>query len=237
MIKRLKEWIKENKYCYAMLYYIIYLIIFFTLDFTMKPKYIINCPLDQYIPFNEYFLIPYSLWFLFFVGVPVVYMFLDKYDFQQLWFTMFTGSIVCFICYIVVPNGINLRVDVPDRNIFCWMLNHFLWKVDAAVNVCPSLHCSTSVAMALITARSEWIRRNIAESKAAGNMKRARNIRVVKWATIIMMILICVSTMFVKQHSIVDVLCGSGLSIVLYIIAYHCDWRRLFRNNKLKILL
>lgn len=230
MIGRLREWIYGHKYCYVMLYYIIYLVIFFTLDFTMKPKYIIDCKWDDYIPFNEFFLVPYSLWFVFFVGIPAAYMFMDKYDFQQLWFCMFSGTIVCFICYIVVPNGINLRVDVPDRNVFCYLLNHFLWKVDAAVNVCPSLHVSTSVAIALVTYRSKWFK-----EKETG--EKALAFALLKWAVIFMMILICISTMFVKQHSIVDVILGTLVSVILYFVTYYTNWRKIFRKGALKILL
>ncbi|MCR5785997.1 MAG: phosphatase PAP2 family protein [Eubacterium sp.] len=233
----LKNWIAEHKYSYVMLYYIVYLVVFFTLDFTMQPKYIIDCKWDDYIPFNEYFLIPYSLWFLFFVGVPALYMVLDKYDFQQLWFCMFTGTVICFICYIVVPNGINLRVDVPDRNIFCFLLNHFLWKVDAAVNVCPSLHVSTSVAMALITFKSHWFAEKKKYFIEKGLSSKAVGITLLKWAIILMMILICISTMFVKQHSVVDVICGTLVSVVLYFFTYHTNWRRIFNHGKLKVLL
>lgn len=215
-----KTWIITHKYCYAMLYLIFYLVTFFTLDFAMEPKYIIHCPLDDVIPFCEYFAILYFSWFPAFLLGLVGYMIYDKYDFQQLWFIMFTGMTFCFVVYIALPNGLDLRPELPDRNIFCRMMN-FVWKADAAVNVCPSIHVSSSVAVALVTARSKLFEKH----------------RALRWTVILWMILICVSTMFVKQHSVIDVLCGTAVSLVLYVLAYHTNWRRMLQGGKLEILL
>ena len=45
------------------LYWVVYLIWFFTLDWTIKnPKYIIHSPLDDLIPFCEWFIFPYCSW-------------------------------------------------------------------------------------------------------------------------------------------------------------------------------
>lgn len=215
-----KNWIIAHKYCYAMLYLIFYLVTFFTLDFTMKPKYIIHCPLDDLIPFCEYFAVFYFSWFPAFLLGLVYYMIYDKYDFQQLWFIMFIGMTFCFLVYIVLPSGLELRVELEDRNIFCRMMK-LIWKADAAVNVCPSIHVSSSVAVALVTARSRLFEKH-----------PLRRTLIILW-----MLLICVSTVFVKQHSVIDVLCGAGVSLVLYLLAYHTNWRRLLEGNRLKLLL
>lgn len=203
-----------------MLYLVFYLTVFFILDFTMKPKYIIHCPMDDIFPFCEYFAVLYFSWFPAFLLGLVGYMIYDKWDFQQLWFIMFSGMTFCFLIYILFPNGLDLRPDLPNRNIFCWMMN-MVWRADAAVNVCPSIHVSSSVAVALVTARSKLFVK-----------RRFRQALIIIW-----MILICISTMFVKQHSMIDVLCGMAVSLVLYVIAYHTNWRRLLEHGRLKILL
>ena len=52
------------------LYWVVYLIWFFWLDLTVTaPKYILHSPLDDLIPFNEWFVIPYCSWFLLLAGV------------------------------------------------------------------------------------------------------------------------------------------------------------------------
>ncbi|MCD8105008.1 MAG: phosphatase PAP2 family protein [Lachnospiraceae bacterium] len=215
----LKEWVAGHKYSYAMLYLVFYLVAFFVLDFTMEPKYILHCALDDQIPFCEYFVIFYFAWYPAFFLSLVWYMLRDKRDFQQLWFIMFNGITFCLICYVLFPNGLNLREEVPNRNIFCVLVN-LVRGVDAAVNVCPSIHVSSSVSIALVTAKSNLFKEH-------------------KWrkaAIILLMILISISTLFVKQHSVIDVVCGAAVSLVLYVIAYHTNWRKLLKD-KLKVLL
>ncbi|MCC8050897.1 MAG: phosphatase PAP2 family protein [Clostridiales bacterium] len=218
-IEILKEWIAEHKYCYAMLYLVFYLVVFFALDFTMEPKYILHCALDDRIPFCEYFIVFYFAWYPAFFLSLVWYMLRDKEDFQQLWFIIFNGITFCLICYMLFPNGLNLREEVPNRNLFCVLVN-LVRGVDAPVNVCPSIHVSSSVSIALVTAKSKLFK----EHKGR------------KAAIIVLMILISISTLFVKQHSVIDVVCGAAVSLVLYVIAYYTNWRKLLKG-KLKVLL
>lgn len=202
-----------------MLYLVFYLVVFFVLDFTMEPKYILHCTLDDRIPFCEYFVVFYFAWYPAFFLSLVWYMLRDKRDFQQLWFIMFSGITFCLLCYVLFPNGLNLREEVPNRNIFCVLVN-LVRGVDAPVNVCPSIHVSSSVSIALVTAKS----------------KLFQNHKGRKAVIILLMILISASTMFVKQHSVIDVVCGAAVSFVLYVIAYHTDWRRLLKG-RLNMLL
>ncbi|MCD8019785.1 MAG: phosphatase PAP2 family protein [Clostridiales bacterium] len=215
----IRLWISSHKYSYAMLYLIFYLVVFFTLDFTMTPKYILHCVLDDMIPFCEYFVIFYFAWYPAFLLALVWFMLRDKWEFQQLWFIMFNGMTFCFLIYILFPNGLNLRTDLPNRNVFCYLLN-MVRSVDEAVNVCPSIHVSSSVAVALVTAKPRLFEGH----------------RVRQVAIILLMILISISTLFVKQHSVIDVVCGAAVSLVLYVLAYHTNWRRLLKG-RLKVLL
>jgi len=38
------------------------------------------------------------------------------------------------------------------------------------------------------------------------------------------MLLICVSTVFLNQHSVIDVFCGVLLTTVLFYMAYYTNW-------------
>ncbi|MCD8124182.1 MAG: phosphatase PAP2 family protein [Lachnospiraceae bacterium] len=218
-IGSLKGWISEHTYCYAMLYLVFYVVVFLILDFTMEPRYILHSAWDDRIPFCEYFIVFYFAWYPAFFLSLVWYMLRDKEEFQQLWFIMFTGMTFCLLCYVLFPNGLNLREEAENRNVFCVLVN-LVRGVDAAVNVCPSIHVSSSVAVALVTARSKLFQ---------GHRGRQA-------ALILLMILISISTMFVKQHSVIDVACGAAVSLILYVIAYHTNWRRLLRG-RLEMLL
>lgn len=51
-------------------YWVVYLIWFFWLDLTITdPKYIIHSPVDDLIPFSEWFIFPYCSWFVLLAAV------------------------------------------------------------------------------------------------------------------------------------------------------------------------
>ena len=79
-----------------------------------------------------------------------------------------------------------------------------LWRADSPTNVCPSIHCQSSAAMALAFSKSALAKHRPALKAAAW-----------LWAG-----LICMSTVFTKQHSVIDVACGVALVLPWYFILY-----------------
>ncbi len=74
------------------LYWVIYLIWFFWLDLTVKnPKYIIHAPLDDLIPFCEWFVFPYCSWFFLLAGVTALLWWYDTASYDKLCLMMFSG--------------------------------------------------------------------------------------------------------------------------------------------------
>ena len=66
-------WSRRRPHLWFQLYWVVYLIWFFWLDLTIKdPKYIIHAPLDDLIPFNEWFIFPYCSWFVLLAGVTAL---------------------------------------------------------------------------------------------------------------------------------------------------------------------
>ena len=187
------------------LYWVIYLVWFFWLDTTItQPKYIIHAPLDDLIPFNEWFVIPYC--FLLLVAVTALLWWKDTASYDKLCLMMFSGMTFCLIIYMLLPNGLDLRPTVEEigrSNPAMWIMQ-LLWKADASVNVCPSIHCQSTACMAIA----------ISESKLADERPVLRPIALV-WAA-----LICLSTVFTKQHSVLDVVCGLTVAVVWLPILY-----------------
>ncbi|SCJ30520.1 Uncharacterised protein [uncultured Clostridium sp.] len=65
--------LKENKHTWIILIYgIFYISSFAFLEQSNVKPHIIHCALDDYIPFCEYFIIPYVLWYVF-VAVTLWY--------------------------------------------------------------------------------------------------------------------------------------------------------------------
>lgn len=195
------SWIQGNRHCYLMLYWIFYLAAFFLLEMREGEYYLIECSLDKEIPFAEEFVIPYVSWFGLLAGALFWSMFCCKKDFLRLAFVMFTGNTICLGIYLIAPNGINLRPETVPDNLWGWLVG-LLYQADTPTNVCPSIHVSSSVAVALAGWKSELL-----------NGRKTFRILLYIWVA-----LICLSTMFIKQHSIVDVFWGILLSICLFAI-------------------
>ena len=182
-------------------YWVVYLVWFFWLDNTItQPKYIIHAPLDDLIPFNEWFVIPYCSWFLLLVAVTALLWWKDTASYDKLCLMMFSGMTFCLILYMVLPNGLDIRptAEAVGRDNIAMQIMQLLWKADASVNVCPSIHCQSSGCMALAFSQSRLA-------------KGRPGLKVLAW---VWAALICASTVFTKQHSILDVVCGLALVAV-----------------------
>lgn len=198
MFEKCKNWVKENPHCLLLLYVVPYLIWFFGLEQFSTPKYWIVCPLDDLIPFNEYFIVPYVLWYLYFVGALFYFAYKNRESFLKLAFVMFSGMTISLIIYTFWPNAIDLRAEIVGDSIFC-KLAELLRSVDTPTNVCPSIHCSSTLAV-------HW---------AVMNYGGFKHPKLTKAASGILAVLICMSTVFLKQHSIVDVFWGLALTLAL----------------------
>ena len=159
------------------------------------------CPVDDAIPFCELFMIPYLFWFVFLVGMHVYLGFTNIPAFRQfMQFVIFSYGTTMLI-YIIYPTCQNLRPTVfPRDNVLTRMVADF-YEFDTNTNVCPSLHCVGSMAVVFASWHTE---------------------RLKKWRPAITVtgLLIAFSTVFVKQHSILDVFWGMVLCAVGYVLVY-----------------
>ena len=188
-------------------YWVVYLVWFFWLALTITdPKYIIHSPIDDFIPFNEWFVFPYCSWFLLLAAVTALLWWNDTESYDKLCLMMFSGMTFCLILYMVLPNGLDIRptAEAVGRDNIAMQIMQLLWKADASVNVCPSIHCQSSGCMALAFSQSRLA-------------KGRPGLKVLAW---VWAALICASTVFTKQHSILDVVCGLALVAVWVPILY-----------------
>lgn len=199
--------VQLRPYLWYQLYWVVYLVWFFTIDHLITtPKYIIWSPLDDKIPFCEWFFLPYCSWFLLLAGVLALLWWNDTPNYRRLCLCMFSGMTFCLIWYMLFPNGLALRPDLSTlgrENLGTFMMS-LLWRADSPTNVCPSIHCQSSGCMAL----------------CISNSKLAQDRPWLKWLAWGWALLICASTVFTKQHSIIDVAWGLAMVIPWYFIFY-----------------
>lgn len=197
--------IEKNKHSFLLLYFLIYLPWFGRLEKTVTTHFhVIHVALDDYIPFCEYFIIPYMLWFGYIAWGLGYFYFKNKDEYFRLCATLFTGMTIFLIVSTVYPNGHYLRPTTFERNnIFVWIVR-WLYSTDTSTNLFPSIHVYNSIAVNIAVWHS-------------GNFK---NNRVVRYGSSILMISIILSTMFLKQHSVFDVVTGIIMAVCMYTLVY-----------------
>ena len=183
---------------------------------TGVPVYTVHVSLDDKIPFNELFVIPYVAWFAFIAWILIYTCLTSREQFIKAFVAMFGGMTVCLIIYTVWPSVQDLRPLVMPRDNILTRLVSYIYSVDSPTNVCPSIHVYNSI-IAFI---------------AVSKVERFKHPVRIKSFSLVLAILICLSTMFLKQHSAFDVVCGVLLSLIAYLIVYVPDYSTLFAKSK-----
>ena len=82
---RLKSFLEKNKHFALLLYFVIYLIWFKVIEEEVTTHFhVVHTALDDVIPFCEYFVIPYFLWFFYIAWGFLYFGFKDKKTFFRM---------------------------------------------------------------------------------------------------------------------------------------------------------
>ena len=206
MTCRFIHWIGANKRIFWFAGFAGVYIGYFLLQQFVQPQYIIHTALDDQIPFCEWFVIPYLLWYLY-ISIPLIVAFFkaSKTDFILMSLLLFSGIAVSMALFALWPTMVDFRPTGFDRDNILIDLVRMIYAADRPTNVCPSLHCYEALAMHIGMVRS-------------GFFKNSRS--VLRPVSVLMLGLICLSTMFIKQHSVVDVAAGLVLAAPMYLLVY-----------------
>lgn len=207
---RLKDLLYRYRHGWILSYMLIYLVWFAYLERTVTRRFhVIHMAVDDYIPFVELFIVPYLLWFGY-VAVAIVYFFFkDVQDYYKLCIFLFVGMTVFLVVSTVYPNGHYLRPRVFERdNIFVDMVKA-LQMVDTPTNLFPSIHVYNSIGVHISVMQSQ-------------RLKEKKWIRRISF---VLMLSIIAATMFLKQHSVFDVITGCVMGIVMYTLVYGIDYQ------------
>ncbi|MCH5167648.1 MAG: phosphatase PAP2 family protein [Erysipelotrichales bacterium] len=154
--------------------------------------YTLSTMIDDVIPLVPIFIIVYILAYVqWIVGYIVIARESKKVCYKYLSAELI-AKFICLILFFLLPTTM-VRPEIRNQGLLLGLVN-FIYMVDAPVNLFPSIHCLES-----------WlVFRGSLACKKVPNMY--------KLTTFIFSILVCLSTVFVKQHLIVDI-CG-GIIVV-----------------------
>lgn len=216
MWDRLKRFLRSNRRALALVPFLLGTLWFFLLEewIPIADNYI-EAEMDGHIPFIPWFVVPYVIWYFYIAAVLLALYFRAPGEFVHMALFLGLGMLISCCVFALYPNGQMLRPNNPGIGLFGQMIRN-IYRADTNTNSLPSIH----VIYALGT--------HIALARQTGWKKRWLALRI---ASSILCALICASTVFIKQHSILDVFAGVGVSLVLYLIVYRSGLlRQIYRR-------
>lgn len=200
----------EFSHLWLLLSWVFFFVFYFITEnlIPIEKCHVVHCALDDLIPFCEWFVIPYVLWYLL-IFISLGYFLLYNVDsFKKLQSYIFITQIVAMIIYISYPSCQNLRPSEFARDNFLTNVVAFLYSIDTNTGVLPSLHCAYSIGIATV-----WLK-----NKSAHPLFKAF---IIAFAFII-----CLSTMFIKQHSALDFLAAIPLCVLAEFLVYKVFYKK-----------
>lgn len=210
-IHQVKKLVKKYSHAWVLLYILIYMPWFIHLENRRSIHYyVIHSPIDNHIPFIEYFVVPYLLWFVFIAVTMGYFFFTDKWGFYKLAAFLFTGMTVFLIICTVFPNALNLRPTTFVRdNIFVDLVK-LVYRADTPTNVLPSIHVFNSIGSCIAISHSDALKKH----------------RKIQYSAYTLALLIILSTVFLKQHSVTDVIAAVAMACIIYPFVYVTEERK-----------
>jgi len=203
-----RNWFARHPIGFMALYFLLYLSAFNFLEtqISMPRVLLVHCRLDDLIPFCKYAILPYFAWF---AWIPFTLFYLlwkaPREDFWRLCLPLFTGMTLSLLFCAIVPNGTDLRPAYIYGNDIFTRTVRALWRTDTPTNVFPSIHVFNSVTLALAYHHCARL--------------RGRKWLWVRVSADLLCVSIILSTMLLKQHSVIDVMGGIILALTLDAVA------------------
>ena len=184
--------------------WIVYFIFYFLTEnlIPLEACHVIHSHLDDFIPFNEFFAIFYCFWYVLLVASLLWFFLYDIDSFKRLQIFIIITQVVAMICYIIYPSVQDLRPETFPRDNFLTHVMAFIYAFDTPSGVCPSLHVAYSMGIA-----SVWLKYKPAP-------------KAWKVFVVFSVVMISISTAFVKQHSVIDIVAAVPVGLLAEYLVY-----------------
>ncbi|MEN9749200.1 MAG: hypothetical protein RL149_278 [Actinomycetota bacterium] len=156
---------------------------------------------DRAMPLVPAFVVPYLSFIpLVFVVVPWLSL-RSGLVFKTFTVSMFVSQMILNVLYLLVPATV-VRPEITSNDIFSILLRDLVWKLDEPLNTFPSNHVTFSVlaifALAKLKLQTRWL------------------LPMQIWFG-----LICVSTLLVYQHVLLDLVSGVTIGALVFLIVWN----------------
>lgn len=173
------------------------------LEKTTVAKHIMYSGIDSQVPFVKEFVIPYLFWYVYIFFGFLYLGFNSTKDFYRLYLFLFIGMSIACIIYMVYPNGQHLRPHIVQNDFFSNVIKR-IYAYDTPTDVFPSIHVINTIGV----------------FTALYNCEKLKDKHLFQGLSLTVTVLICISTLFIKQHSFDDVLGAIVISTFLYFLIY-----------------
>ncbi len=192
--------------------------VFGTINWAFVPKIPF---IDDRIPVVSFFVVFYLFSYVFWICGPIIASLTEKRNFINYIIGLSAAYIIGFLIFLFAPTYMDraaegLMAYAERPGIFNALLKVIYGADggDLAFNLFPSYHCLISLYCYL------------------GIRKRTEVSKGVRVYSLVMTILICMSTVLTKQHYIIDIAGGLGISILCYAVVQKLDPARRFLKGK-----
>lgn len=158
--------------------------------------HILVTALDKGIPFVPFFVIPYLAFYAFIFLILFWFLFNSGRLYFLTLFSIFAGFLICFVIYGFFQTTVP-RPIIAEQNVFL-QLTGLVYRLDNPYNAFPSIHVLTSSIIFLGSKRAMDF------SQKISRLSRG------------MTVLIILSTLFLKQHTIIDLAGGLVIGAAVF---------------------
>ncbi len=166
---------------------------------------VMYCTIDDLIPFCEWFFVPYLLWFLYMIIPGFYFLKKDPEAFENYLLSMFMGFFASTLIISIFPTGQDLRPAVFTNDNIATRIMTWIYAFDTNTNVFPSMHVVGALAVAVAIGKSKTLRHNT----------------FIQIFSPIWCLFIIMATVFLKQHSFMDVLAAAAVEFPIIAFVYH----------------
>ena len=169
-------------------------LLYFGCEFFQSKIHDVKRPVDDKIPFLPWTVLPYCFWFPLIVFYPLVVFRTDPYSYCSYLMTMVMEIMISVVCYLIYPTS--FQRPVPPNDFWGNFMKFIYHGSYRGLNCAPSLHCSSC--FLVICVSSTCVGMNL----------------WIRIFTILIAVMIVLSTLTTKQHTLIDVLTAVPLFMI-----------------------